>query len=175
MPRKIIRSGIGDERLASLLLELEKELSKPADVGQPLIIERHMGFGNAVQVTVVWDRFHEIPESDRTALILSAYEQCFGQESRDQVTLAIGLTVPEAVELGLLPYAVVSARRRDDTVTLDQYRQAMISEGASLLDNRELPQLRFASEDEATSSVSRLEKAAPGSFWIVTRDVAAVQ
>jgi hypothetical protein len=86
------------------------------------------------------------------------------------------LTVPEATESGLLPYEVVAMVRRGDPVTLEQCRQAMIEEGASLLFDPARPRLRFATEEDAAAGVKRLIARLPGSdpVWGVTQEVARV-
>ena len=76
--------------------------------------------------------------------------------ARDRIALASGLTVPEAHAAGMLPFQVFPALRRGDPVTLDQCRQALIDEGASILFGADNPQLRFATEEDAEKARERL-------------------
>jgi len=54
-------------------------------------------------------------------------------EFSDRIALAIGLTVPEAYESGLLPYQVMPALRKGDPLTPEQCAKSMLDQGASLL------------------------------------------
>ena len=90
--------------------------------------------------------------------------------------MAIGLTVPEAHDAGLIPVQVTTALRESDPVTVDQCREAMIQLGASVLSDPEKPMLRFATLEEAEECIRQLEKQLPNSkpVWIVTQDVARI-
>lgn len=114
---------------------------------------------------------------DRTAAILRAYRDAFGQESRDRIALASGLTVPEACAAAMLPFQIIAAVRNTDPVTSDQCRQAMIDEGASILLGDDPPLLRFQTEEDAEAAKQRLTERLPnsGAVWIITHDVGAVE
>lgn len=161
-------------RFPDLLAELANELKSSHEAGQPLIEEHVFPKTNAVRVTVIWDKWDTVTDQDRFTIILQAYEQTEGRAFRDRIALAIGLTVPEAVELGLLPFQVVTALRPGDSVTLEQCRQAMIAQGASLLIDPAKPQLRFATEEEAEACRQRLIRHLPGSepIWVIAKDAA---
>src|SRR5262249_15651130 len=94
-----------------------------------------------------------------------------GEPFRRQIALAIGVTVPEARDLGLLPYQIIPMRRETDGVSLEQYRGAMIQEGASVLENPDQPLLRFASLEEAAACKRRLEEKLPNSHWTIIHEV----
>ncbi|HVA47791.1 MAG TPA: hypothetical protein VNH11_15590 [Pirellulales bacterium] len=147
------------------------ELREPREIGQPMILERHMELADAVHVYVIWDRFADIPGDQRVATILRAYEQCMGEEFRKRITLATGATVPEAGDLELLPFEVVSALRKPDPNLVDGCREAMLAEGASVLRNPERPELRFETLDDATAAIERLEQRVPGTRWVVVQAV----
>ena len=76
----------------------------------------------------------------------------------------------------MLPFQIIPAVRSGDPVTLEQCRQAMIDEGASILVSAENPQLRFATEADAESARIRLARRLPSSepVWVVTQDVGTV-
>lgn len=160
-------------RFPALLAELAKELKNAREAGQPLIEEQVFPKTNAVRVTVIWDKWEPVPDEDRFHTILQAYEEVEGKAFRERIALAIGLTVPEAAEAGLLPFQITTALRRGDPVTAEQCREAMIVQGASVLLDPEKPQLRFATEEEAEACRQRLIRQLPGSgpVWIITSDV----
>lgn len=177
MPRKLrTTQELPRSRFGDLVDELAEELKTNRESGQPLIDEQHFPTG-AVRVAVLWDRWDHVPQEDRTAIILRAYEKAEGQEFRDRIALAYGLTIPEAHASGMLPYQVFPALRKGDPVTADLCKQAMIVEGASVLLDPDHPQLRFTTEEEAAACKTRLAQMLPDSepVWVVTRDMGPVE
>ena len=178
MPR-IIR---GRERVArptrfpDLLEELAQELKQGGESGQPVIDEQHFPRTGKIRASVYWDKWEGVPHEDRADIILRAYEKAEGQEVRDRIALAVGLTIPEAVEAGMLPVQVIPLLRKGDPVSARDSYQAMIDEGASLLPGGK-PELRFATEEEAKASIGRLVKRLPGSepVWAIVRDVGRIE
>jgi hypothetical protein len=159
-------------RFPDLLSDLVKELKNARETGQPLIEEQVFPKTNAVRVTVIWDKWEPVPDEDRFHTILQAYEEVEGKAFRARIALAIGLTVPEAAEAGLLPFQITTALRRDDPVTVEQCREAMMVQGASVLLDPEKPQLRFATEEEAEACRQRLIRQLPGSepVWVIAQE-----
>lgn len=173
MPRK--RRGFEEpprHTIGSLVERLVDELKANRQSGQPLIEEEAFPTGK-LRVNVIWDAWDRVPLEDRTATILRAYEQAEGSETRDRVALASGLTLPEAHAAGMLPYQIIAAVRKDDPVTLDQCRQAMIEEGASILFGEDSPQLRFSTQADAEAARMRLAERIPESepVWVITKEV----
>ncbi len=105
---------------------------------------------------------------------LAAVEKSDGKDYRARIALASGLTVPEGVAAGMLPFQIITARRKGDKVTLEQCRKAMLEEGASQLFGPNL-QLRFPAEDAAEACRKRLIERLPNSdeIWIVSREISA--
>jgi hypothetical protein len=176
MPRKK-RKNAETPRVVSgdLADRLADELRQNRESGQPLIDEQEFPTGK-IRVTVIWDQWDRLALEDRTAVILRAYELAEGADYREKVALASGLTMPEAYAAGMLPFEIIAALRRDDAVTAEQCRLAMIEEGASTLLSSDRPQLRFASEEEAEAARKRLAQRLPGSeqVWVITQEVSKV-
>ena len=177
MPR-IIR-GLEDQRRRrhpDLVGELVGELREGRPFGQPMILEQRFPETNAVRTTIIWDKWAPIADEERVAAILQAYEEAEGREFRDRIALAMGLTVPEAYDAGLLPIQIVAALRRTDSVTPEQCKQAMIDAGASVISGLEHPILRFATLNEAEQTVRRLTELLPGSeqVWLITQEVSRI-
>src|SRR5438093_3274324 len=123
MPRKRRRFEEPPRRTVGSLVErLVDELKSDRQAGQPLIEEEEFPT-RKLRVNVIWDEWDRVPLEDRTATILRAYEQAEGQDYRDRIALASGLTVPEAHAAGMLPYQVIPAVRKGDPVTTDQCRK----------------------------------------------------
>ncbi len=157
---------------AGLAEKLAEELKSDRDYGQPLVYEQVYSTKKA-RVTVIWDAWADASLEERSAIILKAYELAEGVEGREKIALASGLTVPEAGAAGLLPYKVISGLRKSDALKPEQVREAMIDQGASLLNEEDGLQLRFATKKEAEACVERLAKKLMGSepIWIISRDV----
>jgi hypothetical protein len=161
---------------ADLVRALATELKSNRESGQPLIEEQEYVTGK-IRVNVIWDKWDHIPLENRTATIFRAYENAEGPGYRDKIALASGLTVPEAHASGMLPFQIIPAVRRGDPVNLEQCRQAMIDEGASMLFGADKLQLRFATEHDAEACCKRLIQHLPGSdqVWIIEEDVPNVE
>jgi hypothetical protein len=128
-------------------------------------------------VVVIWDEFDQLSMEDRTAVILRAYRDALGQHERDRIALASGLTVPEAASAGMLPFQVIPALRKDDRVTAEECRKAMIDDGASVLLGEDRPMLRFQTVDDAEAAKQRLGERLPHSepVWVVTQEAGRVE
>lgn len=177
MPRRRTTTAVPTARPTSgdLVELLADELKADRESGQPVIYERVFPT-QKTQVTVLWDRWDQLPLEARTRIILQAYQRAEPGAPADQIALASGLTFPEAHAADMLPFQIITALRKGDPVSPEDCRQAMIAEGASTLLDPELPQLRFASEDEAEAARRRLANRLPGSepVWTIVRDVGKV-
>jgi hypothetical protein len=69
---------------------------------KPYIIEGTFRHSDRLEVWVVWTRWAGVREEHRTAAILDAYEEAFGQGKSKQVVVAIGVTPEEAKNLGII-------------------------------------------------------------------------
>lgn len=176
MPRKQRHFVESPRRAIGALVDrLVDELKTNRQSGQPLIDEEEFPTGR-LRVNVIWDDWDQISLEDRTATILRAFEKAEGKMYAERIALASGLTLPEAHAAGMLPCEVIAALRKGDPLTLEDCRNAMIEEGASILLDPDRPQLRFATEEEAEAAVKRLSERLPGSepAWLIIRDVAMV-
>lgn len=177
MPR--IRRRLEDRRSSQfpdLVTRLAEELRNSHDSGQPRIDEQLFPRTNRFRVTVIWDEWEPLNDEHRVDTIHEAYEKVEGKEFRDRIGLAMGLTMPEAVEYGMVPYRVVTAVRKGDPVTLEQCREAMIAEGASVLLDPKKPLLCFATEEEAEACRQRLIRRLPNSeaVWLISTEMAQI-
>jgi len=177
MPRK--RRGFEEpsrRSVGNLVERLVDELKSERRSGQPIIDEEEFPT-KKLRVNVIWDEWERVPLEDRTGTILRAYEQAEDRDYADRIALASGLTVPEAHTAGMLPFQIIAAIRKSDTVTPEQCRKALIDEGASILFGAEQPQLRFATEDDAEAARKRLAERLPDSaeVWVITKEVGMVE
>jgi hypothetical protein len=176
MPR--IRRSLDDReppRFPSVIEQLADELRHNRAIVQPFIEEQEFSTG-LLRVNVVWDVWNGIPNEDRIDTILRAYEKCEGKQAVNRIALATGWTVPEAVELGLLPYEVLPAIREGDPITLKEANARMTELGASLLLGYDNPKLRFARSADAEACVRKLVNTWPETkgIWVITKENGAV-
>jgi hypothetical protein len=173
MPRYVLSQppkAVGHEKLVK---RLAQELKSPGEGAQPLILEQIIESTGSRHVHVVWDRWQEIPDEQRSAIIEEAYRQAEGPQRAAEITLASGVTPPEALVLGLLPFKLVSIRQRDDAKpTLAAYKKAITGEVAATLLGPKAEELRYPRLEDAEAAKRRLEKTLPASQWTIVQEVA---
>ena len=159
-----------------LVARLADELNLNRDSGQPLILEQEFPSGQ-LRVIVFWDAWEGVSMEERSETILRAYAKADNETHWDTIALANGLTMPEAHAAGMLPFQVIPALRKTDTVTLEQCREPMIAEGASDLGSPGRPQLRFSTLAEAEAAITRLGRHLPASepVWTIAEDYGRVE
>lgn len=177
MPRKIrpLKREVTPLNI-DLVERLVEELKGGRLAGQPLIDEARFPESGAIRSVVIWDRWSGLKDDERTQVILEAYERAEGSDFRAKIAIAVGLTVPEAVDAGYLPFKVVLHLRSDDPVTDAECRQAMIEEGASVVGRSIKPQLRFLTVEDAEAGRDRLIQRLPKSdkVWIITQEISEI-
>jgi len=173
MPRYIQGSKTNPGRFEDLVKALAKELKASGGGLQPLILEQVTRPNGDRDVTVIWDRWRSVPEDARPEVIIAAYERAEGKEYADSVMTAEGVTASEAAALGILRYAVVPARRRDDPVPAEAYRKAVAEEAKHTLLGGRATELRYARLEDAEEAYRRLTDRLPGSAWAIAEQVPA--
>lgn len=91
-----------DAKHGELVKALIKEFDREQGDG-PVIIEEPVQASDLLHVYVIWDRFRDVREEHRSAAILDAYQQQFGEETMKRVSIAMGLTQAEADAMGIPP------------------------------------------------------------------------
>jgi len=84
----------------TLVQELQNP-QEPGTSGAPDIREESQRHSSRVHVYVIWDRWADVRETDRGAIILDAFEQAFDQQRAMQIAVAMGVTHAEAQNLGI--------------------------------------------------------------------------
>ncbi len=69
--------------------------------GIPDIIEEEQTLGDTFQVWVIWDAWKDVPQNERTPIILDAYKAARGELEMLKITLAQGFTPEEAERLNI--------------------------------------------------------------------------
>ena len=78
-----------------LTCRLVAEWKDPRENGQPLIVQEG-GNGIPTHIYVIWDDWSELNQTERSEIIMDACEEIYGVQESLQVTVALGLTKPEA-------------------------------------------------------------------------------
>jgi hypothetical protein len=171
MPRFILKQphkAPGQEKLVKRLVQ---ELETPGDEVQPLIMEQIIESTDSRHVHVIWDRWRDVPDEQRSRVIEEAYQQVAGAEA-GAITLASGVTPEEAVVLGLLPYKVVPMRERHEAKPpMAEYKKALKNEASNTVLGTRATELRYARLEDAEAAKHRLEKALPSSEWAIVQEV----
>ncbi|HTW93631.1 MAG TPA: hypothetical protein VMD30_02480, partial [Tepidisphaeraceae bacterium] len=114
----LIRNGTTNDRRASdLTQQLASELSSPGKTGEPLVYENQIGQTQSYHVTVVWNEWDDFPLQSRSRIILDAYEQA-APEKTGKIRIAMGLTWPEAISMGIFPFSVKALLKENDPAEL---------------------------------------------------------
>lgn len=172
MPRYKTGSGAAEPGVRNRLVgELACEIRGDADIKSPeraQVFEQAIPQTNTSHVVVVWNKWSNIPSQERGAVILDAYKQA-DPETHTKITIALGVTLEEALDLDLLPYQVMTMRKESDSVTYEQLEAAMLQEGAA-----RTPfgvHMYFPTQHHAEEAVRRLNARCPGPFWAITQTV----
>ena len=68
----------------------------------PRIVEEEAGFKDYRDLYVIWSKFEDMPETQRSLLILDAVEKAEGRKEMLRVAVAMGLTAAEARQVELI-------------------------------------------------------------------------
>ncbi|MBN9122268.1 MAG: hypothetical protein J0I06_24530 [Planctomycetes bacterium] len=167
MPRHITESPGALGRYDSQIKALVRELKSAGEGPQPLILENVVQPGPVRYVTVIWDRWKDVPEDVRPQIVLVAYERAESKGYADTIMTAEAATAAEALSLGLLPYGVAPARRSDDPIGVEEYRGAFAEETKRTVLGSKAKELRYARREDAEAAQVRLTGRLPGSHWTV--------
>ena len=102
MPRKISSAKPSHNR-PDLVNVLVGELGKTGESDTPdtpNIYEDEQRYTDSLHVTVVWNKWSEVPMEDRAAIILDAYHDAGMDDVMRRITIALGVTPDEAKKLG---------------------------------------------------------------------------
>ncbi len=174
MPR-IIASSPSDrlKPYKQYIEQLVQELKGEGTAHQPLIYERASGPMKTKHVIVFWDEWESVPQSVRGAIILRAYELA-EPKVVSEITLAMGVTYAQAVELNLLPYQVQPMLRESDALSRGDALEMMRQEGAIQYPNGAV-ELRFPTAQMAEAAHDRLAKKSSSEFWAIVSVVSSIR
>jgi hypothetical protein len=150
------------EKLSSYLTQNDY-----TSIYQPLIYEYKLQ-KSLLRVIVIWDEWKILSLEERTAIILAAYSDYEAQN----IALASGLTVPEGVMAGFLPFRVIPALRKTDQINQEHCWEIMTMMNASILFEENEPHLYFATKEESEKFIEMIERQYPETqeVWSIVRE-----
>jgi hypothetical protein len=156
-------------KIADLVNELAKCLGPGVRLEQPFLLQDRIPQTRARHVVVIWDRWSAVEKQHRSKVIVDAYEQA-GLLGDDTITVAMGITQEEALEMGFLPYSIGTMRRRGDPVSEKQLRQALQSVGGVRVAIGSSLQVRFPTKEHAQEAYRKLCQDVQGPYWEIIEE-----
>ena len=103
MPYRTRVSVFDDVLMRDLRDRLARELAHPDEnAAEPVIIEEgNAGAGEPTRLYLIWSDWTQLDQRMRSRVILDAYESVHGHLRALMVTVAMGLTPPEAQQMGI--------------------------------------------------------------------------
>lgn len=161
-------SVITAEQRRKVAEQLALELGGAKTESGPIIFEIPLDQQDRIDVLVVWDAWKPFSSTERSDMILEAYNG-----SEDQIALALGVTYQEALEQQVLPYAVEPMVRRGE-IDEEVMKNAMLAEGGFALENGKVS-LRFPTMLLAEQAHQRLTDSLPKGYWSTIQTVGYIQ
>ena len=143
MPRFITTPSAPSPKHERFVKALIREFTGSSPNLQPLILEEKVPSTKSRHVRVIWDRWKELDDEQRSAVIIDAYTQAEGAETANEITIADGVTPQEALALGLLPFKVVPSRKKNDSIPIEGYQAAQAKEARNTLLGPKAKELRY--------------------------------
>lgn len=157
-------SVITAEQRQSVAQQLALELTGVPTPSGPVIFEIPFEPQDRIDVLVVWDAWQPFSSTERSDMILAAYNG-----SQAQIAQALGVTYQEAIEQQVLPYAVMPMLRRGE-IHEEDVKNAMLAEGGVARENGKVD-LRFPTMALAEQAHRRLADALPKGYWSIAQTV----
>src|SRR5438132_8664011 len=133
MPRYIVTPHARSPKHERYVKKLTQEFRTSSQNVQPIILEEQVPSTKSRHVRVIWDAWKELTDEQRSDVIVDAYMQAEGPEAAAEITLAEGVTPQEALALGILPFKVVPARSKTESLSMADYQAALTAEARNTL------------------------------------------
>ena len=163
MPRVIIGADSPPQPTEELTRALADELVSPKDHPLPLIVERLIRGTKSRHVWVVWDRWGDLDEEERTDIIVQAYAKAEGDKAADNISIALGFLPKEAIRFGVVPFVLMLQHPLDQR--RPDYGETFAREAEKTILGSEAKELRYPTEAEAEQAVERLHRLNPEISW----------
>ena len=155
-----------------LVGELAGRPNAAADLDEPFVLQDRIPQTGTRHVVVIWDRWHALDRVGRSKVILDAYQKA-GILGKDSISVALGLTQQEAMQMGYLPYSIITMRKDSDPVSPERLKQAVESVGGVHVRTGSLVQLRFPTVGLAQEAYRQLTQKIPGPYWAIQHETTA--
>jgi hypothetical protein len=142
--------------------------------GPLVVVESRIAQTKSVHLVVIWDAWKDLSPTERSKIILDASAKAKRARGAT-ITVAMGLTSEEALQMGFLPYSIVTTRRQGDEVPLDELAKAMGGAGGIVVKVGSSMQLRFATLQQAEDAYRYLSQKVPGPYWAIVQEQPAAE
>lgn len=167
----MVAKSAADKSSKKLVDALVSRLKGPLTLEEPFILQDRIPQTRSRHVLVIWDAWRQLEPAARSAIIMDALSEA-GMLKGDSVRVAVGLTQEEALDLGYLPFKIVSTVHKSDPVRFDDVRAAFESVGGIHVRTGASHQVRFPSQEHAEEAYRRLASKIPGPYWAIVQEVA---
>lgn len=169
MARHVVKRSPAAREHEDLVELLADEIARGQNA-QPACIEEEYAVTHSRHIYVVWDRWSNLPDDERTDVIVRAYAKAEGEEVAENIAVAIGVTGDEAVNMGLLPYVVSTPPNAREEFP-PQVQAALRQERENTILGPQAVELRYPTFPDASKAVARLKNAVPHQEWAIIREV----
>jgi hypothetical protein len=159
-----------EKTVEKLVDQLAARLKEPLGLDEPFVLQDRIPQTRSRHVVVIWDEWQDRDRPDRSAIIMDAFVKA-GALNGDAIRVALGLTQQEALDMGYLPFKIVSTHRKTDPVPLHQLRNALESVGGIHIRTGTSHELRFPSQEYAQEAYRELAERVPGPYWAIVHEV----
>jgi hypothetical protein len=153
----------------TLVGRLAQRVAAQPTLEEPFVLQNRIAQTRTRHVVVIWDAWSDMDRDERAGIILDAYQNA-GVLNGDAITVAMGLTQQEAMQLGYLPYGIITLRKNSDPVSLTRLKQAMERVGGVQVRTGSLLQVRFPTQDLAQEAYRQLAERVPGPYWAILHE-----
>lgn len=147
-----------------LVSALAERVKAPGGAEEPFVLQDRVPQTRTRHVVVIWNEWANVDRDERSRVILDAYDRA-GVLGHDSITSAMGLTTQEALDLGYLPYSIITMRKNSDPLSSAELERAMERIGGAQFRQGALLQVRFPPRELAEGAYRRLLEAVPGPYW----------
>jgi hypothetical protein len=157
----------------SLVNELAGRIAAPGESAEaPFILQDRIPQTRTRHVVVIWDAWADRDRAERAGMIMDAYAAS-GRLGDDTIPVAMGLTEPEALDLGYLPYSIIALRKNTDPVSPADLKRALEQIGGVQVRKGSLLEVRFPTSALAQHAYRLLLQRVPGPYWQIQHEKVA--
>lgn len=155
-------------RQPSLVNQLADRIRNRTSLEEPYMVEDRVQQTGSRHVAVIWDAWADLDRPARGRIIADAYHDAGIQ---DTITVALGITQQEALELGYLPYQIAANWKASDGQGIRvRLRRALETAPGVHVKTGSSQQLRYPTLGHAQEAYRHLSQQVPGPYWAIIKE-----